>query len=150
MPPDGRSRTGTAGDAGRDTVRFTVSLPRELLDRLDDGMLAGGCASRSKFVRDLVRERLVKAQWREHGREVVGVLTICYDHHRTGLTGRITRIQHDALVNILCTTHVHLDHDHCLEALILRGRPAEIEMLATRIGGLRGVDFAELSRAGIL
>jgi CopG family nickel-responsive transcriptional regulator len=50
-------------------------------------------------------------------------------------------------VNVLCSTHVHLDHDHCLETIIIKGRPSEIEKIGLSIGGLRGVRFAELTRA---
>jgi CopG family nickel-responsive transcriptional regulator len=75
------------------------------------------------------------------------VLTIGYDHHQRDLTKKIMEIQHNTYVNILCTTHVHLDHHHCLEAIILRGRPPEIEKIRTQLAGLRGVKFAKLSKA---
>ncbi|MBM3319626.1 MAG: nickel-responsive transcriptional regulator NikR [Candidatus Eisenbacteria bacterium] len=130
-----------------DTVRFTVSLPEDLLAELDRRMVGQGYASRSEFVRDLIRERMVAEKWADRRREVVGVLTIAYDHHQRDLAEKLIEIQHRKYVNILCATHVHLDHDNCLEVIIIRGRPPEIEKLSIEIGGLRGVRFSKLTGA---
>lgn len=128
-------------------VRFTVSLPRGLLKDLDRRMISKGYASRSEFVRDLIREQLVQERWQDEGADVVGVLTILYDHHQRELPERIMEIQHHSYVNVLCNTHVHLDHDDCLEAIFIQGKPKEVEKLSLTIGGLRGVKFAKLTRA---
>ncbi len=130
-----------------DTIRFTVSLPAGLLRELDKRVGKRGYASRSELVRDLIREQIVETKWEDSEGAVFGVLTISYDHHQRGLTQRIVDAQHSAFVNILCTTHVHLGHHHCLEAIIIKGKPREIEKIRTRIGGIRGVKFAKLSRA---
>lgn len=132
------------------TIRFTVSLPGRLLAQLDRRVTRTGYASRSEFIRDLIRDSMVEERWRDGTRTVVGVLTIGYDHHQSDLPRKIMDVQHTEYVNILCTTHVHLDHHHCLEAIIVRGRPAEIETIRTRLAGLRGVKFAKLSRASKL
>ncbi|MFH1279044.1 MAG: nickel-responsive transcriptional regulator NikR [Candidatus Eisenbacteria bacterium] len=133
-----------------DTVRFTVSLPDALREELDRRMVDQGYPSRSEFVRDLIRERLVHEKWGDGKQKVVGVLTISYDHHQRELANRIIDIQHRRYVNVLCTTHVHMDHDNCLEVIIIRGRPPEIEKMGIEIGGLKGVKFAKLTRASAL
>jgi len=69
------------------TVRFSVSLPASLLGELDRKTIDRGYASRSEFIRDLIREKLVEEKWEDGRREVVGVLTIAYDHHQRGLDG---------------------------------------------------------------
>lgn len=129
-----------------ETLRFSVSLPKPLLDELDRRVIGKGYASRSELVRDLIRERIVEETWERGNEEVAGVLTIVYDHHQRELTQHILDIQHRQYVHVVATTHVHMDHHNCLEILILRGLPAEIECLAHEIGGLRGVRFAELTR----
>ncbi len=129
-----------------DTLRFTVSLPRSLLEEMDRTMTHRGYASRSELVRDMIRARMAEDAWSTPDAEVHGVLAIVYDHHRRGLTDRLHKVQHDRFVHILCTQHVHLDHDRCLETIVLRGTPGEIERMALEIGGLKGVDFAELTR----
>lgn len=131
---------------GDSTVRFSVSLPKALLRHLDTGVVARGHASRSEYVRDLLREKQVEEAWKENQREVVGVLTVCFEHHHRLVQERMMELQHRRFVNILCNTHVHLDHDDCLEAIFVRGRPDEVEKLCLEIGGLRGVKFAKLTK----
>lgn len=130
-----------------ETIRFTVSLPRPLLDELDRRVVGKGYASRSELVRDLIRSRLVEDTWDTGDEEVAGVLTIVYDHHQRDLTRQIIDVQHREFVHVIATTHVHMDHHNCLESIIIRGRPVEIERLALEIEGLKGVRFAKLTRA---
>ena len=132
------------------TIRFTVSLPERLLAELDRRVSKNGYASRSECVRDLIREDVVEEKWRDAREDVVGVLTIAYDHHQRQLTEKLIDIQHNRYVNVLCATHVHLDHDNCLEAIIIQGKPNEIERITSKIAALRGVKFARLSRASRL
>jgi CopG family nickel-responsive transcriptional regulator len=133
-----------------DIQRFSVSLPAELLDALDERVVRKGYASRSELVRDLIRERLVEEKWAEDSEEVFGVLTISYDHHQRELSDRLVDIQHNRYANVLCATHVHIDHDNCLETIVIKGRPSEIERISLQIGGLKGVRFAKLTRASRL
>ena len=129
------------------TIRFTVSLPEGLLKELDRRVGGKGYASRSEFVRDLIRDQILETRWADSDEDLVGVLTISYDHHERGLTQRVLDAQHSSYVNILCSTHVHLDHHNCLEAIIIKGKPKDIEQIRTQIGGIRGVKFARLSKA---
>jgi len=132
-----------------DTIRFSVSLPGNLLEELDLRVTSRGYASRSELVRDMIRERLVEDAW-QAGEEVVGVLVITFDHHQRELAQKLIDIQHNQGVHVLCSTHVHLDHHNCLETIILQGHPPEIEHLAAGIGGLKGVKFARLTRTSRL
>jgi len=128
-------------------TRFSVSLPDSLLAELDRRVIRRGYASRSELVRDLIRERMVEDKWEAGTAKVVGVLTISYDHHQRGLLQKIVDLHHSQYINILCTTHVHLDRHNCLETIIIKGRPQEIERIAVKSAGLRGVRFAKLTRA---
>lgn len=124
-------------------VRFSVSLPENLLKKLDEKTLKRGYSSRSELVRDLIRELIVQEKW-ENDEEVIGVLVLIYEHHTHGLTEKLHEVQHSEFSHILCTTHVHLDHETCLETIIIKGKPEEIEATSIKIGGLRGVKFAKL------
>jgi len=130
------------------TIRFTVSLPGSLLDELDQRITSRGYASRSELVRDLIRKEMVRDAWQGGDREMVGVLSLRYDHHHRGLTDRLHDIQHRQFVHVICTQHVHIDHHTCVETIVLHGKPAEIEEIAMRIAGLKGVSEAELTRMG--
>ena len=136
-----------SGPVADQTIRFTVSLPEELLAALDRRVQTRGYESRSGLVRDLIREKLVEDRWQDEGKDVVGVLTISYDHHQRDLTHKIMEIQHNQYVHILCSTHVHLDHHNCLEVLVLKGPGQEVRALAERLIATKGIMFGKLSLA---
>jgi CopG family nickel-responsive transcriptional regulator len=131
-------------------IRFSVSLPEQLLEELDRRVTHKGYASRSELVRDLIRERLVEEAWEKGEGDLVGVLTIVYDHHQRELSQRLIDIQHYEQVLVICTTHVHLDQHNCLETIMVRGCPEEIGRITTIIGGLKGVKLAKLTRTARL
>lgn len=137
-------------NAPDETIRFTVSLPASLLEELDRRVVAKGYASRSELVRDLIRERMIEDKWGDENAEVYGVLTISYDHHQRELSDKLVDIQHSKYANVLCATHIHLDHHNCLETIVIKGKPGEIERIALRIGGLKGVSFSKLTKAARL
>lgn len=128
-------------------IRFSVSLPNKLLQSLDEKIIHKGYASRSEFIRDLIREQINADRWQDESGEVFGNLTLIYDHHQRELAAKMIDIQHHNTVAILCSTHVHLDHHNCLESIIMKGTPQEVERIATELGGLKGVQFAKLVRA---
>ncbi len=132
-------------------IRFSVSLPLGLLEELDCKITQNGYTSRSELIRDMIREKLVDEKWEkgisEGTKEHLGVLVLIYDHHQKGLNQRKNEIEHDnQLVEVVCTTHVHIDHNNCLETIILRGKKDDIEKLSLEIGGLLGVKFAKLTK----
>ncbi|HHG73452.1 MAG TPA: nickel-responsive transcriptional regulator NikR [Persephonella sp.] len=135
---------------GEKLVRFSITIPEELLDYIDKNLIKKGYSSRSEFVRDLVREMIVSDRWSDDKNEVVGVLTVIYDHHQRELTQKMIDLQHSKYINIMCTTHVHLDHNNCLETIIIKGKPSEIESISMKIAGLKGVKFAKLTKTSKL
>ena len=98
-------------------------------------------------LRDLARGAVVKAKVRR-GAEAVATLTLVYDHHVPDLTEKLTELQHDLGHRIRSTLHVHLDHDHCLEVIIMHGRSDQLQSIADRILALRGVKHGGISSAG--
>ncbi|HOW72234.1 MAG TPA: nickel-responsive transcriptional regulator NikR [Phycisphaerae bacterium] len=105
-----------------------------------------GYKNRSEFVRDMVRRKLVQGQW-EKDQEVLGTITLVYDHHRHQLSEKLINLQHDHHTNVLVTTHVHLTHDLCAEVVLVRGRASLVQELAETMHQQKGVLHAELSMA---
>lgn len=130
-------------------IRFSISLPKQLLDELDNKIGSQGYASRSEFTRDLIREKIVQDSWKNGDDELIGVLTLIYTHRQNDLIVKMMGIEHDANVDIVCTTHIHVNRDNCLETLVLRGKARNIENLADKIGGLKGVKFSKLTKAAV-
>jgi len=58
-------------------------------------------------------------------------------------------IQHDSHDLNLSTMHVHLDHDNCLETVILRGPTLQVRALADRIIAERGVRHGQLNLVAV-
>lgn len=127
-----------------ETVRLSISLDSRLAEELDGLVLRGSCGNRSEFVRDLVRERLVEELW-DKGSEVLGTLTLVYDHRKPRLGEKLTALQHEHHANVLASTHVHLDHDTCAEMIFVRGRADLLRTLADGMRSLKGVLHAALS-----
>lgn len=125
-------------------ARLSLSMERSLLARLDALARKAGYANRSKFVADLVRERLVEAAWAAD-REAVGTLTLIYDHRRRRLSERLVAEQHHHHGEVLAVTHVHLDARTCVEAILIRGRAGAIRRLADRLRREKGVLHAALA-----
>jgi len=124
-------------------TRFGVSIPTKLLQRFDRYCRKRSVSSRSEALRDLIRDALVHEEL-EAGREMIGSLTLVYDHHVREITETLTDFQHRHSRAVISTVHVHLDHRHCLEVIILKGTGPELRRFADRVLGLRGVRHGKL------
>lgn len=124
--------------------RFGISLDKKLLDEFDTLIKKKRYTNRSEAFRDLIRQELVKKEWVEDD-EVVGTITLVYDHHKRELGNKLTDIQHDFQEAIISTQHIHLDHDNCLEIIAAKGKPKDIKHLADTLKSVKGVKHGTLS-----
>ena len=124
--------------------RFSVSLDKDLLAKFDDYIQEHGYNNRSEAVRDLIRKGFVKQEW-DSNSWVVGVVTLVFDHHKPQLQERVTELQHRYYHIITSSTHVHMDHDNCLEVTIAKGKASEVQELAQGLIALRGVKDGSLT-----
>lgn len=124
-------------------IRTGVSIEDDLLRQFDRVIAKQGYKNRSEALRDLIRESLV-AEAVDENKPVVATLSMIYDHHRPNLSNKLTEIQHHAHGSVLAATHVHLDEDHCLEVVIMKGRSGELRHLADHMLSMRGVKHGKL------
>jgi CopG family nickel-responsive transcriptional regulator len=129
-------------------VRFGVAMERPLLEAFDARIARRGYENRSEALRDLVRADLVRDAW-ARGDETVATISLVYDHHVRDLTERLNAIQHEHAARIVSALHVHLDHEHCLEVIVARGPAHELESLADRLIGTKGVLSGEISATSV-
>jgi CopG family nickel-responsive transcriptional regulator len=127
----------------RELVRFGVAMDGDLLERFDRRIERRGYANRSEALRDLIRADLA-AEHVKGGGLGAATLTIVYDHHVRELTERLTEMQHDLGDAVVSTLHVHLDHDHCLEVIVMRGPAFELQEACDRIIATKGVDHGRV------
>ncbi|WP_136798958.1 MULTISPECIES: nickel-responsive transcriptional regulator NikR [Desulfosediminicola] len=124
--------------------RFSISLEDNLLEIFDEHIKARSYSNRSEAIRDLIRKAFVKTEW-EEDRQIMGVISLVYDHHQHKLQEKVTEVQHDYHHHIVSTTHVHMDHHNCLEVIIVKGKAKEVQDLADRLISLRGVRDGNLA-----
>jgi CopG family transcriptional regulator, nickel-responsive regulator len=124
--------------------RIGVALDSDLLERFDDFISRLGYTNRSEAFRDLIRDRLITEQTDTPAATVVGTVTLIYDHHASGISEKLTELQHASRELVVSTSHAHLDHDSCLEVLIVHGKSAAVSQFADRLIGLKGVQHGRL------
>jgi CopG family nickel-responsive transcriptional regulator len=128
-----------------DLSRIGVAIDSDLLDQFDRLIGQRGYTNRSEAFRDLIRDELVEKTWESPDSEVVGTVTLVYDHHVRMLNEKLTDIQHDHHRSILSTLHVHLDHDNCLEVLVVRGKSMDVRKIADVLISTKGVKHGRLT-----
>src|SRR5271166_2140484 len=130
---------------GKDKIaRFGVSLSSALLKELDRMIRQKGYKNRSLAISDMVRDHLVEHQQEITDGEVAGTITLVYDHHRPHVQETLTGLQHKQVATIISTLHVHLDHDNCLEVLVVRGKASVVRSIAEHLIAVRGVKHGKL------
>jgi CopG family nickel-responsive transcriptional regulator len=125
--------------------RFTISLDDELAAQFD-GLIAGrGYINRSEAVRDLIRERLGNATLdASAAKYCVANVSYVYDHHAQQVTSRVMALQHEHHDLVVSSLHTHLDHDHCMESVVLRGPTAAVQACAQQLVAMRGVRHGQM------
>ncbi|MBN2065185.1 MAG: nickel-responsive transcriptional regulator NikR [Candidatus Thermoplasmatota archaeon] len=125
-------------------TRFGVSIEPDLLKKFDKQIRKKGYTNRSEAIRDIIRKEIIAERQTNPEEKAIGTLTMVYDHHTGSLTERLLALQHDHTSEILTTTHIHIDHNNCLEVLILQGKTGRIQKLADQIKSLKGIKHGEL------
>jgi len=127
-----------------DLARFGISIDETLLEKFDELIDSKGYKNRSEAIRDLIRNALVEDEWGNDESETVGTVTIVYDHHTRDLGDKLTEHQHSHHDSIISAMHVHLDHHHCLEVVVVKGTARDVKRLADELIGTKGVKHGKL------
>jgi len=125
-------------------VRLTFSIEEPLYRQFAKLAQGGGYTNRSEFVRDMIREQLVRREWKSD-KEALGTVTLVYNHRLRRLGEKLTDVQHHHHRHVLAATHVHLDDDLCAEVIMVRGKAGEIQHIADELRRQKGVLHAALS-----
>ena len=109
-----------------DLVRFSVSLESDLLQDFDLFVKHGKFATRSEAIRQLLHQSLTHDAWQMDSQELTATFTLVYDHHKSNLVEKLIEVQHKHGDLVIATLHVHLDRDHCMEVIVLRGKGSKL------------------------
>ena len=126
--------------------RFTISLDEDLARAFDALIAARGYSNRSEAVRDILRAHLeANRVAREEAPHCIANLSYVYNHHERELAERVTQDQHAHHDLCVATLHAHLDHDHCMESVILRGPTADVRAFTESLIARPGVRHGALN-----
>jgi len=122
-----------------------MSLEDDLAAQFDEFIKEKGYSNRSEAMRDLIRTRIEKERLNSDTQGAcVATLSYVYNHHESELASRLTSAHHDHHDLTMSTTHVHLDHDNCLEMVILRGKISDVQQFSDSVMAVRGVRHGSL------
>lgn len=124
--------------------RFGVSLEEDLLSAFDISIGGMGYQNRSEAIRDLIRDHLIQKKVGLSDTEVIGVVTLVYDHRIHHLSDVLADMQHKAEVTVNASLHIHLDEHNCLEVIVIRGRADKVHEIASKLIATKGVQNGKL------
>ena len=124
--------------------RFGVSLEEDLLQAFDQSIGGQGYQNRSEAIRDLIRDHLIQKKIGKSDEEVVGVISLLYDHRTHHLSDVLADMQHKADVTVNASLHIHLDAHNCLEVIVARGRSDKVHQVAGKLIATKGVQNGKL------
>ena len=126
--------------------RITISVDETLASEFDALIAKRGYASRSEAMRDLLRREVEANRVAYEAKSYcVANLSYIYNHHERDLAERLTAAQHRHHDLVVSTMHVHLDHEHCLESVILKGPTAAVRSFASATQAERGVRHGQVN-----
>jgi CopG family nickel-responsive transcriptional regulator len=139
-----KKRAFTVSGLGK-MMRFGISADARLIEKFDGMIVEKSYANRSEAVRDLIRDQLVEFAWTKSNEDVIGTITLVYNHELKELTEKLTELEHQNHTNIISSIHVHLDNHNCLEVLIVKGKSSEVQGISYKLIGTRGVKHGKLT-----
>lgn len=129
-----------------DLVRFSIAIPEGLLNEFDEyASRRGLLVNRSEAIRDLIRDALVKDELSDPLSDIVGSITLVYNHHTRDLVRKIDDVQHSYPDIVISSMHVHLDHSNCLEVIAVHGTQLKVQELANLLIGIKGIVYGKLT-----
>ena len=130
--------------------RFTISLDENLAAAFDELIRERGYANRSEAVRDILRSQLQHSREQKDAKgHCVANLSYVYNHHERELSERLAKLQHAHHDLTISTMHAHLDHDQCIETVVLKGSVRQVRQFAQQIIAERGVRHGQLNLVNV-
>jgi CopG family nickel-responsive transcriptional regulator len=126
----------------------SVSMPDELLERIDEFADEHGYTGRSEVVREAARNLLGEFQDRRlEDRELMGIVTVTFDYETTSVEERMMRLRHEHDALVASNVHSHVGDHYCMELFILEGNLEEISTFVGKVRATRdtlSVDYSVL------
>lgn len=126
--------------------RITISLEKNLVKEFDELIQSRGYQNRSEAMRDLLREKIQELRLqRNQFPYCLANISYIYQHRQRDLTERLLAMQHAVYNIVMVNSHIHLDPEHCLENLVLKGETNQVQKMAHQIIAERGVYYGNVA-----
>ncbi|MDI6732628.1 MAG: nickel-responsive transcriptional regulator NikR [Planctomycetota bacterium] len=125
-------------------ARIGISLESELLKEFDRLIAEEGYPTRSEAIKLLINSALVKKRWQKSNNQVAGAIIFIYNHHKRQLVNKMMDVQHDFNKLIISVQHIHLDHNNCMETVVVSGKVKDILSLVTSVKTIKGIKHSDL------
>jgi CopG family nickel-responsive transcriptional regulator len=113
----------------------SVSMPEELLQRIDSFAEEHGYTGRSEVIREAARNLLGEFEdARLEDRELMAVVTVIFDYETTNVEGRMMSLRHEHEDIVASNFHSHVGNHFCMELFVLEG---ELEAISNFVGQIR-------------
>lgn len=131
-------------------MRISMSIDSKLLGDFDEVLHDRGYQSRSKGIRDALKDYILRYQWMNQMEgEKVGTIAVIYDRHAIGVMEGLTDVQHEYRQYINAVMHVPMTGTQCLEVIVVKGDVNNLRELTEKIMSLSGVEHVKLTSTGI-
>ncbi|WP_435365903.1 nickel-responsive transcriptional regulator NikR [Haloarchaeobius sp. DYHT-AS-18] len=112
----------------------SVSMPEELLDRIDEFAETHGYTGRSEVVREASRNLLGEFEDKKlEDRNLMGVVTVLFNYESSNVEHRMMQLRHEHEDLVASNVHNHVGDHYCMELFILEGSLAEISTFVGKI-----------------
>lgn len=119
---------------------INISLPEDMIEKIDKIVKEENYASRSELVRDALRGLFSEVGWMSRlGGMALAVVSMTFNTERRGTLDEIGRIEHRYEHLILTSLHNHMGKT-CLEIILTKGAPEKIKELIKNLKTVRGVE----------
>jgi CopG family transcriptional regulator, nickel-responsive regulator len=130
-------------------ARFSISLPAGLAGQLDRMVGTRGFKNRSQAIAEMVRAQLSELKVEAGTGSTAGTISLVYDYRKRNLQSTLSAIQHKYYLLIVASMHVHLEHHHYLEVLLVQGPPRQVRQLADELVTCKGVQHGKLQLTAV-
>ncbi|MEN6553591.1 MAG: ribbon-helix-helix protein, CopG family [Methanobacterium sp.] len=132
-------------------MKANVKISSKLLKEFDEVLHDRGYKSRSKGMRDALKDYILRYQWtNEIEGERIGIITVIQDRHFVGAMEDLINVQQDYREYINAFMHFHMTKKQYLEVIVVKGDANNIQELTEKSMGLRGVEHVKLTSTGII
>ncbi|QSG06612.1 CopG family ribbon-helix-helix protein [Halapricum desulfuricans] len=124
----------------------SVSMPEELLDRIDEFADEHGYTGRSEVLREAARNLMGEFEdKRLEERELLGIVTVLFDYETSNAEERMMQLRHEYDRLVVSNFHSHVGDHQCMELFILEGGLEDISTFVGKIRATQGTTTVDYS-----